>query len=224
MTHLENSDVILVPIKLDDMKHTDPLYLLPTERNYANHIQSKKRRFIYVATRVLFRKILLSYFGGSVKDIRLSYKRTGRPILLNRQIPLEFSWAHTDSGVIFSFSKSMRLGVDMESTRRHVNSVDIARRYFSEIENQIINLCPSIQQRRDYFIRAWTKREAVFKALDLPWHVLINAMKTNQFSIYSHDCSGGESIHIHEACWNHHIITLATRKAPKRIQMIQYNG
>lgn len=91
-------------------------------------------------------------------DLRISY-REDIPILSdNRNISI----SHSDEIVTVLISKENGIGVDVEKINNKVHSV--ASKFLSSNEIQFFGKAPSTRQ----LIRAWTAKEAVYKALRKP--------------------------------------------------------
>ena len=91
-------------------------------------------------------------------DLRISY-REDIPILSdNRNISI----SHSDEIVTVLISKENGIGVDVEKINNKVHSV--ASKFLSSNEIRFFGKAPSTRQ----LIRAWTAKEAVYKALRKP--------------------------------------------------------
>jgi len=114
-----------------------------------------------VAHRVLDR--LISHYSGRVPPPPLSRGEHGKPMVAG--IPgLEFNLSHADHHVAFAFAWKQALGVDIESHERNIQAAGLARRFFVPAEADALDgLDPDLQ--RAAFLRVWTHKEAVLKAL-----------------------------------------------------------
>ena len=111
----------------------------------ANHLRNQ-----FLASRKLI--------GLINPDLRISY-REDIPILSdNRNISI----SHSDEIVTVLISKENGIGVDVEKINNKVHSV--ASKFLSSNEIQFFGKAPSTRQ----LIRAWTAKEAVYKALRKP--------------------------------------------------------
>jgi len=111
----------------------------------ANHLRNQ-----FLASRKLI--------GLISPDLRISY-REDIPILSdNRNISI----SHSDEIVTVLISKENGIGVDVEKINNKVHSV--ASKFLSSNEIQFFGKAPSTRQ----LIRAWTAKEAVYKALRKP--------------------------------------------------------
>ena len=119
-------------------------YLILLKRK-ANHL---RRQFL--ASRKLI--------GLINPDLRISYKEDIPILSDNRNISI----SHSDEIVTVLISKENGIGVDVEKINNKVHSV--ASKFLSSNEIRFFGKTPSTRQ----LIRAWTAKEAVYKALRKP--------------------------------------------------------
>jgi 4'-phosphopantetheinyl transferase len=93
------------------------------------------------------------------------YSERGRPSLAVPDIPiLDFNLAHAGEIALLAVSRH-RVGVDVESLRRRPpDSMEIATQYFSPGEVATLSWLPRSARWRA-FVTAWTRKEAVAKAI-----------------------------------------------------------
>ena len=91
-------------------------------------------------------------------DLRISYKEDIPILSDNRNISI----SHSDEIVTVLISKENGIGVDVEKINNKVHSV--ASKFLSSNEIRFFGKAPSTRQ----LIRAWTAKEAVYKALRKP--------------------------------------------------------
>ena len=91
-------------------------------------------------------------------DLRISYKENIPILSDNRNISI----SHSDEIVTVLISKENGIGVDVEKINNKVHSV--ASKFLSSNEIRFFGKAPSTRQ----LIRAWTAKEAVYKALRKP--------------------------------------------------------
>ncbi len=111
----------------------------------ANHLRNQ-----FLASRKLI--------GLINPDLRISYKENIPILSDNRNISI----SHSDEIVTVLISKENGIGVDVEKINNKVHSV--ASKFLSSNEIQFFGKAPSTRQ----LIRAWTAKEAVYKALRKP--------------------------------------------------------
>ena len=91
-------------------------------------------------------------------DLRISYKENIPILSDNRNISI----SHSDEIVTVLISKENGIGVDVEKINNKVHSV--ASKFLSSNDIRFFGKAPSTRQ----LIRAWTAKEAVYKALRKP--------------------------------------------------------
>lgn len=77
---------------------------------------------------------------------------------------LEFNLSHAGPHVLFAFARGQALGVDIERDRPRLSVLGLARRFFDTDEANALEALPEAV-RREGFLRLWTRKEAVLKAL-----------------------------------------------------------
>lgn len=91
----------------------------------------------------------------------LGRTESGAPYLVKGDIAVSF--AHSDRLAVCALSHGGRVGVDVEPLDRHiVRAEDIAARYFSEGERALL---ADATDRNAVFLRIWTRKESLGKAL-----------------------------------------------------------
>ena len=137
---IEDSEEIMNPN--NELNSEDYQILL---KRKANHL---RRQFL--ASRKLI--------GLINPDLRISYKEDIPILSDNRNISI----SHSDEIVTVLISKENGIGVDVEKINNKVQSV--ASKFLSSNEIRFFGKTPSTRQ----LIRAWTAKEAVYKALRKP--------------------------------------------------------
>ena len=118
----------------------------------------KGRRF--AAFRARLRELLGQELSVAPAAIALEPGRYGRPELA-RPSALSFNLAHSGPEVVYAFSRSGDIGVDLE-LHRDLSDLDaLMERTFSRREAEEIRASAS---PRECFFRFWTAKEAVMKA------------------------------------------------------------
>ena len=132
----------------------------------------KARRFMAQDDMVHFiqRRAFRRYCGslavgaqGSLSRIDFAEKENGRPYLLN--FPnLWFSFSSNRFGFLGAWSSTHAIGVDIEDTTRNVEPVELAQRFFSEAEANVVESADG-QARLRTFFRLWCLKEAALKSI-----------------------------------------------------------
>lgn len=135
------------------------------ERARAARFHFPKDRQYFTATRALLRTILGSYVDSDPSALVFRYSEKEKPSLTPSQSasPVEFNVSHSGAIALLGFARGRAIGVDVEQVRENFDHEAIARRFFSEEEQQqLAALDPS--ERHRAFFRCWTRKEAYIKA------------------------------------------------------------
>ncbi|MDY0091356.1 MAG: 4'-phosphopantetheinyl transferase superfamily protein [Candidatus Vecturithrix sp.] len=150
--------------------------LADDERCRADRFRFPQHRSHFIAARGALRTLIERYSGIPPQELRFEYNQYGKPALsgaINASFP-RFNLSHSGELALYAFAYDRELGIDIEWTRRRIDQIDqIARRYFSEVENMALSALPE-QMRSQAFFNCWTRKEAYIKArgqgLSLPLH------------------------------------------------------
>lgn len=77
---------------------------------------------------------------------------------------LHFNLSHAGPHLLLAFARDQALGIDLERRDRRLSIEDIANRFFAPREARALAGLPPAQQR-ETFLRLWTRKEAVLKAI-----------------------------------------------------------
>lgn len=135
--------------------------LSPKEQQRAKRFHFPKDSFRFTACRGMLRKILSIYLDIEPKQIQFSYEERGKPYLEGEQ--LHFNLSHSGSLAIYAITKNLPVGIDVEKIKVNKPVEEIAQRFFSKREQEIIKQLP-ITEKKLAFYRAWTRKEAYLKA------------------------------------------------------------
>ena len=136
----------------------DARLLSADERQRAERFVRPQDRARYVAGRSRLRAILGRYLGRPPGELRFAYGPHGRPMLAG----VGFSLAHAEELAALAVGPEPTMGLDIE--RRRPVDAATARQYLSASEQAEVEALPA--GTRDLArLRAWTRKEAVMKAL-----------------------------------------------------------
>lgn len=124
-----------------------------------------RRRFI--VCRGILRMILGDYLGLAPKALAFTYGPNDKPALALAQAgspPLRFNVAHSEGLALIAVTRVGEVGIDLERIRDVPEWEQIATTSFSPRELARIYAAPP-ERRNEEFFRAWTRQEAVLKAL-----------------------------------------------------------
>lgn len=134
-------------------------FLSDAERAKASQFYGLLDRQRFIVARGLLRILLGHYTGASPEEIQFFYSEYGKPKL--DATDLHFNKSASASICLFAFSRDAEIGVDVEM-RRDLEDIDRLEKELSEEERA--EMMP-VDRRADLFYRAWTRKEAVLKAL-----------------------------------------------------------
>jgi 4'-phosphopantetheinyl transferase len=146
---------------LDNPVHYLP-YLTAEERDRAGRFRLGRVRDQFVVARGRLRALLGHYLGLEPRAVPVLYADGGKPHL-PEGYPLHFNVSHTDGLAVFAVGRS-RVGVDVERVRPIPDADGLVTRFFSRRECDQFHALPP-PARPDAFLRAWTRKEAVLKAI-----------------------------------------------------------
>jgi 4'-phosphopantetheinyl transferase len=135
------------------------------ERERAARFRFEPDRNRYVVARGLLRRVLAGYLDVAPERLRLRYEQHGKPVLVREQPgrSLDFNVSHSGELAVLAVGWSRRVGVDIEKVRPNVEAEEIAQRFFSPNEVQLLRSLPC-HLRQDGFFCCWTRKEAYVKA------------------------------------------------------------
>ena len=113
-----------------------------------------------LAARIVLKQLLGGYLDLDPAGLKLSYDSSGRPHVSGHR--LAFNASHSGDVALFAFSRSWRVGVDVEAIRPFGSEMEIARQYFSPGEIAHLESLPEATQLRAFF-ECWTAKEAYVK-------------------------------------------------------------
>lgn len=119
-------------------------------------------RAVAAAAHGLLGRLLASYAGLEHPPV---IARTGRgkpyaPALAG----IDFNLSHARDHALIAIARAQPIGVDLERIDRKLDAHDLARRFFSKREAAALDALPEAR-RATAFLRLWTCKEAVLKAL-----------------------------------------------------------
>ncbi len=154
----------------------DPCLLPPAARSWLSHDEKQRaRRFVfdvdrerYETHRCLLRMLLGRYLGVLPGNVPLTADANGKPALqtMDGGPTLEFNASHCGGLAVYAFAWRRRVGIDVERVRPGWSDRSIAERFFSRGEVRALRALPVHHQEAAFFA-AWTRKEALVKALGL---------------------------------------------------------
>jgi 4'-phosphopantetheinyl transferase len=137
-------------------------FLTESEQARAERLRLPGVRAQFVAARGQLRALLAHYLGISPRSVPVIYADGGKPHLPG-ECGLHFNVSHTEGLAVFAISRS-RVGVDVEREREVPDADGLVSRFFATRECLEFHSLPT-EKRSAAFLRAWTRKEAVLKAM-----------------------------------------------------------
>jgi 4'-phosphopantetheinyl transferase len=140
--------------------------LAPAERIRASRFRFAVDAARFIQRRRALRDIVGSYLGIAPADVVFATNQFGKPSVgpSTTCTELSFNASHSGAIALVAVSRSVRIGVDVERLRPDVECLAVATRFFGAGEvASLAALDPA--DRVAGFFNAWTRKEAVVKAL-----------------------------------------------------------
>jgi 4'-phosphopantetheinyl transferase len=140
--------------------------LAPDERARADRFHFERDRVRFIVARSALRRILNRYLNISPAEIGFSYNQYGKPVLSAEagEPRLRFNVSHSHECALYAITRDGEVGVDIEFVREDFASLEIAERFFSPREIEMLRRLPE-ELRTEAFFNCWTRKEAYIKAL-----------------------------------------------------------
>lgn len=139
-------------------------WLSDAELVRAQRIQGQDARLRHMLGRALIRLLGAQDTGLQPHQVEIAVADQGKPLVVGAQ-GLEISVSHSGSLVVAAAARGVAVGVDAESAqRRRFDPYSLVRRGFAESEVAAFQAVPAEQAAQE-FVRYWTVKEAVGKAL-----------------------------------------------------------
>ena len=165
--------------------HGGPDPLSPAELDRAGRFRFALDRHAFVQRRTALREVLAAYLGVAPRDLVFDQNRFGKPSIRAPQTAagLSFNASRSGSVAAIAVARTGRIGIDIECLRPLPDATDIASRCFAAGEVAALqSLAPS--DRVEGFFRAWTRKEALVKALGGGLSIPLDAFEV---SVHPHD-------------------------------------
>jgi 4'-phosphopantetheinyl transferase len=148
---LPPAELFRVSVSLDD-----------EERERAARFRFPHDRDRFLASRGLLRNILASYLKMPAGRIRFGYAPQGKPFLPDYR-DLRFNLSHAGNVLVVGVATGREIGIDVEQVFSEAVMNEVSGPVLSESERAVFRqLDPG--ERRDWFVRLWTRKEAYIKA------------------------------------------------------------
>ena len=134
------------------------------ERNRADRYLFPRDASRFRLCRAMLRLGLAGYLGMAPNGIALTTNGHGKPRVAECSA-LNFNVSHSGGLGVIAFTTAGEVGIDVEAIRCHVEALEIASAHFTRREAAMIAASPTAQEQASVFLRLWTRKEAVLKAV-----------------------------------------------------------
>lgn len=140
--------------------------LCDDERERASRLVVPEARARFTAGRGRLRSILGEILGAAPERVGFVYGIRGKPALAPPwdASGIRFSLSHSAGKALLAVTERREIGCDLEALREVRYGPAVARRFFSEEENEALARYGGAAWV-DAFFRCWTRKEAFIKAL-----------------------------------------------------------
>jgi 4'-phosphopantetheinyl transferase len=115
--------------------------------------------------RAPFRALVAGYLDVVPSAVVFRDAPGGRPYIAQPHGDLALNWSHSGKHAVLALGRCLPiLGVDVESPRPRTRALALADRFFHPLERDDLAALPPAQ-REAAFLKLWTAKEAVLKAL-----------------------------------------------------------
>jgi 4'-phosphopantetheinyl transferase len=134
--------------------------LAPDEAARAARFVFERDRRKFTVARSTLRRLLARYLDQPAGAIQFEYGARGKP-----SVPgVEFNLSHSGEVAVYAFTHLGAVGIDVEWCRPMPDALQIAERFFSAPERDVLRrMAP--ERREDGFFACWTRKEAYIKVL-----------------------------------------------------------
>jgi len=154
--------------------------LTPAERARASRFRSELNRTSFMQRRAALRMILAGYLEVAPRDIAFTLNEFGKPSVDAPQGSAAFSFNTSHSGTVamIALTRSGHIGIDVERLRPLVEAENIAAHFFTPNEAATLAALDP-RDRVEGFFNAWTRKEAVVKALGGGLSIPLNSFEVS---------------------------------------------
>ncbi len=135
------------------------------ERARADRFRQADDRRRYIVGRGVLRRMLGRRLNRAPGSLAFGASPHGKPTLADAG-EIAFNVSHSGDYVLVAVGRAAAIGVDVEQLRSGMDLVGVGARVFTPAELASITGAPEAQ-RRACFVRQWTFKEAVVKAVGL---------------------------------------------------------
>jgi 4'-phosphopantetheinyl transferase len=139
------------------------LLLGEQESARAERLLSDAARLRWTRCRGVLRALLGRYAGLDPRALEFSLGEHGKPMLDTPAAePIQFNLSHSGDLALYAVSGAAAVGIDVETSRRHVDELGIAARVLGDAAAERLRALDPEARTRE-FLRAWVAHEAAVK-------------------------------------------------------------
>lgn len=160
------SDIHIWSIALDQPPEQEAALralLAPDEIERADRFRFDRHRRQYTVGRGVLRRMLGRYLGRRPEELTFAYGDKGKPYLPGHA-ELFFNLSNSEELALVGFTLRGEIGVDVEHLRPMPDGEQIAERFFSVPERDVLRAVPGPLKDLAFF-NCWTRKEAYIKAV-----------------------------------------------------------
>jgi len=165
------------------------------ERARADRFRFPGLRARFILSHAIGRILLSQACAAPARELTFSTGPQGKPFLGGEFSRVKFNLSHAGDMAAYAITTEGDVGIDIEELRSLPDHLDIARRFFSELEYQDLMSLPEGERMAGVF-RLWVRKEAYIKAvgegLSIPlrrFRVSIAAGQARILEAYGDDAS-----------------------------------
>jgi 4'-phosphopantetheinyl transferase len=148
------------------LSENSPAHLTTQESERADRFRLAADRSRFAITRAILRNILGQYLDLPPQSLQFQYTGFGKPFLDPSQNPLSirFNVSHSGDLALLAFAIEHEVGIDIEHLLIERSMAQLAQAELSPSEYHEFLALPE-PARKAAFLQAWTRKEAIGKAL-----------------------------------------------------------
>jgi len=153
-------------------------YLSDEEKTRAAKFLLPAPRHQFVTTRSVLRALLGTYLKTHPARIPFAFNTFGKPFLPAPLAELRFNVSHSGQQALIAITKAGEVGVDIEQQRGDNDILGLAKMIFCPEDLQVWLELPPLEQRPAFY-DAWSRKEALSKALGFGLSVDLKVLRVN---------------------------------------------
>ena len=158
--HIWEADLDAVSNRVSELRET----LSKTEVERGDRFLHARASDRFVSGRGITRTLLGAYLEVSPGELSFTYTESGKPSIDSANpLDIRFNLSHSGPVALVAVTRGRDIGVDVEEADRRVSDERIARRFFASSDVEQLEALAA-GERRQGFLRCWTRKEAYVKA------------------------------------------------------------